>query len=156
MAETTQCRLCLANIPHDIEHALELRSSFDSESLHSGIDWVEELGAARLRGEWKLDWGGMACLAYVLTICEATAFIIFLILLKVQDDALHPMPWGLGGIGMTAVVMGIHFYFLFRLPKSLKWRRVCCAVNFLATVFWGGLMVWAVVHLQSGRRLESA
>jgi hypothetical protein len=155
MTATTLCRLCLANIPHDIEHALELRPSFDSESLHSGTNWTEE-GAAKLPGEWKLDWGGMACLLYVLTICEATALIIFLILLKVQDDAVHPVPYGLGGLGLTAVVMGIHFYFLFRLPKPLKWRRVCYVANFLATALWGGLMLWAIVHLQSGRRLEGA
>jgi hypothetical protein len=98
----------------------------------------------------------MACLLYVLTICEATAFIIFLILLKVQDDAVHPMPWGFGGIGLTAVVMGIHFYFLFRLPKPLKCWGVCYVVNLLAMALWGGLMVWAIVHLQSGRRLEGA
>jgi len=156
MTVTTQSRLCLANIPHDIEHSLELRSSFDSESLHSETDWGEEGGHARLPEEWKLDWGGMACLLYVMTLCETTAFIIFLIILKVQDDAVHPVSWGIGGIGLTVTVMGIHCYFLFRLPKPLKVRRICFVVNLLATALWGGLSVWALIHLASGCRLEGA
>ena len=149
---TVECRLCVTGIPHDYEHSLQIGASNERETecLEASFHTAPTRNQQALQ-EWKLDGAGMVCLLYLICIAEATAFIVFLILLRVQKNASEPEPWAAGAIGLTGLFFVIHLGFILRLPGHLTAKKACYVLNLFAVLFWGSLLVWSVVYFLEGR-----
>ena len=149
---TVECRLCIAGIPHDYEHSLQIGPSNETETecLEASFYAAPTRNQQGLQ-EWKLDTAGMVCLLYLICIAEATAFIVFLILWRVQKNALQPEPWAAAAIGLAGLFVTIHLGFVLRLPSQLTAKKACYVLNLFAVLFWGSLLVWSVVHFHEGR-----
>ena len=138
---TTQCRLCLANIPHDYDHSLEFISLEKEDSIK--VDEIAEPLQQRQRhssSNWP-DSAAIATLLFILFALNAAVFITWLVLRDLFScDSCHRMMRTAlsssiaGGCAITN--------FCFVLVGRRKFRsRIICGSSFTAGSFWCGVIV---------------
>lgn len=153
--KTIECRLCLAEIPHDYDHPLELTSekaNLDLESLDEvTFDYIEHNHRFRplqKNRQWP-DSVATAGVLFLLFISNASLYIIWLIFLglylkdfEIQDSSKPTTTW------KVAVLYSISGTgsFLNGLVAFISERQLGSKlITFVSVMFgltWCGILIW--------------
>jgi hypothetical protein len=154
--KTTQCRLCLAEIPHDYDHTLEIISEKqDVEDEELGVVTFEYIHNPRFRRvqqqHQKQQWPNSAAttgILFLLFVSNASLFILWLIfwgLYLNEFDAqksADPTIWKVGAVysiaGTGCFLNGLMVYIS---ERQLGTRLI----SFMSVIFgliWCSIVVW--------------
>lgn len=137
----TQCRLCLAGIPHDYDHSLEFIAleKEDSKKVDE-IDDPPQQWQQYLSSNWP-DSAAVASLLLILFVLNAAVFITWLVLRDLFScDSCHRMIWIAVSSSIAGVCAIANFCFAFIGRRKFKSRIIsgsCLSVG----SFWCGVIV---------------
>jgi len=142
---STQCRLCLADIPHDYDHSLELsrekRDSREHDEACRGLDIKELQRLQSLQQTWP-DSNALVGVTFLLMIGNGAALLAPLILLDIQNSCINC--WG------TCLTVGIHLSTLIPFGANVLMaifatRKFNSKWIALYSVGWAGM--WLIVAI---------
>src|SRR5271169_2537992 len=87
---STQCRLCLADIPHDYDHTLEL--TLEKGDIRDDATTkleIKELGRRHVRGTTWPDNNALVGMAFLLTMGNCAVLLTRLILLDIRETCMN-------------------------------------------------------------------
>src|SRR5271170_3516549 len=81
----TQCRLCLADIPHDYDHSLEV--TLEKGETEDDVEFKELECPIISRKSWP-DHNGLVAVVFLLLIANAAVLFVRLILLDILESCV--------------------------------------------------------------------
>lgn len=140
----TQCRLCLADIPHDYDHSLEL--TLEKREIQDDTTTkleIKELGRLHhvLRTSWP-DIHALVGMAFLLMMGNCAILLLRLILLDIQESCTgcerRGVIVGIYIVTVMALVGNVFVAFLARRKFKSKGISFCC-------VGWAGM--WLIMTI---------
>jgi hypothetical protein len=146
---TAQCRLCLADIPHDYDHSLEVElEKGDLEELDEvTFDFITPNNRPAHSSDRWPDAFATTALIFVLLICNLMMLLVFLVIWSLYRESMSSTSCCQGSILLAAdyacaggnVVMNLSGAIVAR--KKLKSRVISFAMG-VAAAFWCGVLIW--------------
>ena len=137
----TQCRLCLAGIPHDYDHSLELP---EEDSIK--VDEIDDPPQQRRQhpSSYWLNSTAIASLLFILFVLNASVFITCLVL---RDLFSHNSCHRMMQISLSSSIAGVcaiaNFCFVLIGRRRFK-SRIISGSCLTAGSFWCGVVVEAM------------
>jgi hypothetical protein len=151
--KAAQCRLCLADIPHDYDHSLEVElEKGDLEDLDEvTFDFITPGDRLVHSPERWPDAFATAAAIFTLLICNLTILLLFLIIWSSYRESISVTSCcqGIkllaadyacaGGSALFNLIMAI------MAEKKLKSRVISFTLG-VAAAFWCGVLIWTRLH----------
>ncbi len=144
--KTTQCRLCLADVPHDYDHSLEIITTEREDSIEvHGVDDPRRQRQQHPPLNWP-DSGAITSLFFILFILNAAAFIIWLVLQDWRSCDPCDRTIRIAVSFSTAGFCGlVNFCLAFVGRRKFK-SGILCFCCLTAGSFWCGVLLETMRH----------
>src|SRR5271170_1098673 len=124
----TQCRLCLADIPHDYDHSLEV--TLEKGEIEDDVEF-REVGCPHIsRTSWP-DYNGLVAVVFLLMMANAAVLLTRLILLDILEscvncDRRRGLIVGIYIVTVVVLLANLFVAVLARRKFNSKWITLYC------------------------------
>jgi len=139
----TQCRLCLADIPHDYDHSLEV--TLEKGEIQDNVEF-KELDCPHISRKSWLDYNGLIAIVFLLMMANAAVLLTRLILLDILESCVkcerrRGLIVGIYIVTVVAVLGNLFVTFLARRKFNSKWITLYCVG---CAGLWAGQLIRTV------------
>ena len=136
----TQCRLCLADIPHDYDHSLEV--TLEKGEIEDDVEFKEVECPHISRTSWP-DYHGLVAVVFLLLMANAAVLFTRLILLDILESCVkcerrRGLIVGIYIVTVVAVLGNLFVTFLARRKFNSRWITLYCVCS---VGLWSGQLI---------------